>query len=87
MTLEDLAKKTKEELLTLAREMKIKNRSKMTKNELKLKPKSKLPPHPNSHLNPFMEAGLRKPKLTPQHAQRRPGFPFPLLIMKPKLRC
>jgi hypothetical protein len=34
MTLEDLAKKTKEELLTLAREMKIKNRSKMTKNEL-----------------------------------------------------
>ncbi len=34
MTLEELAKKTKEELLSLARELKIKNRSKMTKKQL-----------------------------------------------------
>ena len=34
MTLEELAKKTKNELLSLARELKIKNRSKMTKEQL-----------------------------------------------------
>lgn len=34
MTLEELAKKTKEELLSLARELKIRNRSKMTKKQL-----------------------------------------------------
>ncbi|HEY8391974.1 MAG TPA: DUF4912 domain-containing protein [Capillibacterium sp.] len=34
MTLEELAKKTKEELLALARELKIRNRSKMTKKQL-----------------------------------------------------
>ena len=34
MTLEELAKKTREELLALARELKIRNRSKMTKKQL-----------------------------------------------------
>jgi hypothetical protein len=46
MTYEDLAKKTKEELLVLAREIKIKNRSKMTKKELVENLKATLVPSP-----------------------------------------
>lgn len=98
MTLDDLANKTKGELLILAREMKIKNRSKMTKKELvenlkatlfpspaQAEAQSKAAAAPKQPPEPIYGSGLTKAKTHTPTRTEETMFPLPTTYYETKI--